>query len=133
MGSGKESAQAHKDGVRRGQTGVDSSTASIPRGVVVRVLEARIAISPAYSPVAPELGCNDIASKPVISHSWSASAHIIAIRHTSAARHDSNLAAPLVLFSVVACVVKQHRRAPVVFPAAPTVFQQSRRRLYAFV
>ena len=29
---------------------------------------ARITIKPAYSPCAPELGCMDIAAKPVISH-----------------------------------------------------------------
>mmetsp|Transcript_10811 Transcript_10811/g.35495 ORF Transcript_10811/g.35495 Transcript_10811/m.35495 type:complete len:296 (-) Transcript_10811:1721-2608(-) len=33
---------------------------------------ARIAISPAYSPAAPELGWSDMASKPVILQSWSA-------------------------------------------------------------
>ena len=32
---------------------------------------ARMAIRPVYSPAAPELGCSDTASKPVISHSIS--------------------------------------------------------------
>ena len=30
---------------------------------------ARMAIRPAYSPDAPELGCSDMASKPVMEHS----------------------------------------------------------------
>ena len=39
---------------------------------------ARMAISPVYSPEAPELGCSDTASKPVISHSISlSSANIV--------------------------------------------------------